>query len=74
MVIMCLLLYRSRNIPATFLENKSLRVKTQLVLVNLVSFALAGYAFVRHNAYCEEGSKSNLLCSTLEISRFLGYQ
>lgn len=57
MVIMCLLLHRCRNIPATLLESKSLRVKVTLVLVNLVSFALAGYTFVRHNAYCEEGSK-----------------
>ncbi|OXA62655.1 post-GPI attachment to proteins factor 2 [Folsomia candida] len=55
MVIMCLLLHRCRNIPATLLESKSLRVKVTLVLVNLVSFALAGYTFVRHNAYCEEG-------------------
>lgn len=59
MVIMCLLLHRCRNIPATSIESKSLRVKVTLVLVNLVSFGLAGYTFIRHNAYCEEGSKPN---------------
>ncbi|ODM95679.1 Post-GPI attachment to proteins factor 2, partial [Orchesella cincta] len=55
MLIMCALLYRSRNIPATSMETKSLKVKWGLVILNLVSFALAGYAFVRHNTYCEEG-------------------
>lgn len=57
MLIVCALLYRSRNIPATSLETKSLKVKWRLVCINLSSFALAGYAFVRHNAYCEAGSK-----------------
>ncbi|CAL8082080.1 unnamed protein product [Orchesella dallaii] len=55
MLIMCALLYGSRNIPATTMETKSLKVKWGLVVLNLVSFALAGYAFVRHNTYCEEG-------------------
>ncbi|CAG7827823.1 unnamed protein product [Allacma fusca] len=55
MLLLCGLLYGSRHIPPTNLEIMSLQVKWGLVTLNLFSFALAGYAFIRHNAYCEEG-------------------
>ncbi|XP_017028573.2 post-GPI attachment to proteins factor 2 [Drosophila kikkawai] len=36
-------------------EEKSLRYKRNLFLVNVVAFGLAGYCFVRHNSHCEAG-------------------
>ncbi|KAH8242739.1 hypothetical protein KR032_001591, partial [Drosophila birchii] len=50
------LLYR--NAPGAGLlplEAKSLRYKRNLFLVNIVSFGLAGYCFIRHDSYCEPG-------------------
>ncbi|EDW65028.1 post-GPI attachment to proteins factor 2 [Drosophila virilis] len=36
-------------------EEKSLRHKRNLFLVNVLAFGLAGYCFMRHNARCEAG-------------------
>ncbi|GAB0096333.1 Post-GPI attachment to proteins factor 2 [Sergentomyia squamirostris] len=39
----------------TKLEEKSIRFKGYLCLINIVSFSLAGYFFLRHNEHCEPG-------------------
>lgn len=57
MVMTCILLSRYRAQPPTNVESKSLRLKYQLLAINMVSFALAGYFFIRHNLYCEPGGK-----------------
>jgi len=54
-LMLCGLLFLYRNIPPTSLETKSLKAKWSLVTINLSCVGLACYAFVRHNAYCEEG-------------------
>ncbi|XP_039285233.1 post-GPI attachment to proteins factor 2 [Nilaparvata lugens] len=55
MVLTCILLTRYREQPADNVENRSLRLKYQLLAINMVSFALAGYFFIRHNLHCEPG-------------------
>lgn len=42
-------------------ERRSLRFKRTLFFVNISSFWLAGYFFLRHNSYCEPGG--NLLAN-----------
>ena len=64
MLLLCQLLRSHRNIPSTFLESKSLRVKWILVIINLSCFVLACYVFIRHNTYCEEGSMSAFIFKT----------
>ncbi|XP_055713402.1 post-GPI attachment to proteins factor 2 [Phlebotomus papatasi] len=44
-----------RGDSLTKLEDKSIRFKGYLCLINIVSFSLAGYFFLRHNSYCEPG-------------------
>lgn len=41
----------------TRIEEKSLRLKRNLFVTNVISFTLAGYFFMRHNSYCEPGGK-----------------
>lgn len=41
----------------TNFETKSVNLKRNLFIINVVSIALAGYFFVRHNDKCEGGSK-----------------
>ncbi|XP_037928459.1 post-GPI attachment to proteins factor 2-like [Teleopsis dalmanni] len=36
-------------------ENKSNKWKGYLFIINLTTFLLAGYCFIRHNSYCEPG-------------------
>lgn len=55
MVLTCVILTRFRKQPADNVESRSLRLKYQLLAINMVSFALAGYFFIRHNLYCEPG-------------------
>ena len=43
----------------TRLEQKSLIFKRNLFLINITSFIMAGYFFVRHNSKCEAGGKSS---------------
>lgn len=38
---------------ANNVEGRSLRLKVKLLTVNILSFVIAGYFFVRHNNYCE---------------------
>ncbi|KAH8251790.1 hypothetical protein KR038_008597 [Drosophila bunnanda] len=50
------LLYRNAEGAGLLpLEAKSLKYKRNLFLVNVVSFGLAGYCYVRHNSHCEKG-------------------
>jgi len=39
----------------TKLEIRSLKYKIYFTVFNMTSFAIAGYCFLRHNAYCESG-------------------
>lgn len=57
MVLTCVLLTRYRAQPPSNVESKSLRLKYQLLGINVVSFVLAGYFFIRHNLYCEPGGE-----------------
>jgi len=57
MIILCSILTCLRNIPPTEMESKSLRTKTTLVFVHIFCMTMACYTFVRHNTYCEDGSK-----------------
>lgn len=41
------------------IELRSLRYKRNLCIVNVVSFMIAGYCFLRHNAKCEPYSMFN---------------
>ena len=38
-------------------EMKSLRLKRNLCIINILSILLATYFFIRHNDHCEGGSK-----------------
>lgn len=40
----------------------SIYSKIRLLIVNALSFIAAGYFFIRHNDYCEPGSKCIALC------------
>ncbi|KAL7742427.1 hypothetical protein ACLKA6_019058 [Drosophila palustris] len=55
MLISYLLNRNARKIVLLPHEEKSLKFKRNLFLINIVSFGLAGYCFVRHNARCETG-------------------
>ncbi|XP_044731897.1 post-GPI attachment to proteins factor 2 isoform X2 [Chrysoperla carnea] len=53
MIITCYLLQRHRIIPSTNLETLSLKWKWKLFVINISSFLLAAYCFMRHTWYCE---------------------
>ncbi|XP_063222761.1 post-GPI attachment to proteins factor 2-like [Bacillus rossius redtenbacheri] len=55
MMLTCYLLRSMRAEPPDNVEARSLRIKYQLLAVNMTSFALAAYFFLRHNWYCEPG-------------------
>lgn len=55
MMLTCYLLRCMRCKPPNNIEARSLRIKYQLLAVNLMSFAMAVYFFIRHNSYCERG-------------------
>jgi len=57
MVISSILLKKGRitRTLMTKLEVRSLKYKIFFTLFNMISFAIAGYCFLRHNAYCESG-------------------
>lgn len=57
MLISSILLKKGRvtKTVMTKIEVKSLKYKIYLTVFNMSSFAIAGYCFVRHNAYCESG-------------------
>lgn len=41
----------------TTVDIRSIKFKGALFMTNLISFALAGYCFMRHNWYCEPGGE-----------------
>ncbi|KAL1122161.1 hypothetical protein AAG570_003566 [Ranatra chinensis] len=53
MTLTCYLVWRERRLPADNVEARALRYKFQLVAINMTSFAVAGYFFIRHNRHCE---------------------
>lgn len=53
MALTCYLLSRERKKPPDNVESRALRYKYQLIAINMVSFAAAGYFFIRHNRHCE---------------------
>jgi len=57
MVISSILLKKGRitKTVMTKLEVRSLKYKIYFTVFNMTSFAIAGYCFLRHNAYCESG-------------------
>ncbi|KAH8294196.1 hypothetical protein KR054_009341, partial [Drosophila jambulina] len=55
MLISCFLYRNAPGAGLLPLEAKSLRYKRNLFSVNVVSFGLAGYCFIRHNSDCEAG-------------------
>lgn len=63
MIISSLLLKKGRITKTimTKVEAKSLKYKIYLTAFNILSFAIAGYCFLRHNAYCESGGMYFLL-------------
>lgn len=46
------------------IEVRSLRYKRNLCMINVASFTIAGYCFLRHNAHCEPYSKFQIIRST----------
>lgn len=46
---------RATKTVMTKVEVRSLKYKIYLTVFNMTSFAIAGYCFLRHNAYCESG-------------------
>lgn len=46
-----------RGMPVGRLEQKSLKVKLVLCIINITCILLAVYFFYRHNAFCETGGK-----------------
>lgn len=57
MLISSLLLKKGRitRTVMTKLEVRSLKFKIYFTIFNITCFAIAGYCFLRHNAYCESG-------------------
>jgi hypothetical protein len=71
MILTCYLLRSMRRSPPDNIEARSLRIKYQLLAVNLISFAMAIYFFIRHNSYCEPGGNCDLVVSNFECSLFV---
>lgn len=59
MLISYLLNRNARKVVLLEHEEKSLRFKRNLFLINVIAFGLAGYCFMRHNAHCETGGTSS---------------
>lgn len=55
MLISYFLNKNGRKLALLAIEEKSLRYKRNLFIINLISFLLAGYCFLRHNDLCEPG-------------------
>lgn len=58
MLLVCVMLekYRRRP-PVTYKERLSIKLKWRAFSVNVISFALAAYFFLRHNSLCEPYGK-----------------
>jgi len=74
MILTCYLLRSMRRSPPDNIEARSLRIKYQLLAVNLMSFAMAVYFFIRHNSYCEPGGNYDLIIFNSEYNVFLNEQ
>lgn len=46
-----------RDATLSHIESKSIKLKRNLFVINIVSILLATYFFIRHNDHCEGGSK-----------------
>lgn len=46
-----------RDPVMSHIEFKSLQLKRNLFIINVISILLASYFFVRHNDHCEGGSE-----------------
>ncbi len=57
MLISCMIFKYTRNNFIDKRETLSARLKNRLLVINVASFLIAGYFFVRHNDYCEPGGK-----------------
>nr|CAD7412140.1 unnamed protein product [Timema cristinae] len=74
MMLTCYLLRSMRCQPPDNVETRSLRIKYQLLVVNVISFALAAYFFLRHNWYCEPGVYSLFsLCEYVVVLTNMGF-
>nr|CAD7411014.1 unnamed protein product [Timema poppensis] len=74
MMLTCYLLRSMRCQPPDNVETRSLRIKYQLLVVNVISFALAAYCFLRHNWYCEPGVYSLFsLCEYVVVLTNMGF-
>lgn len=61
MVVVYFLNKNGRRLPlGTKEELRSIKFKRNLVIVNVLSFALAGLCFIRHNSRCEPGGGFSL--------------
>ena len=74
MMLTCYLLRCMRCKPPNNIEARSLRIKYQLLAVNLMSFAMAVYFFIRHNSYCERGGNYDLIIFNSEYNVFVNEQ
>lgn len=72
MLISTILLHKGRisKTLMTNLEVRSLKYKKYLTAINMISFAIAGYCFLRHNAYCESGGMYYAYYKTLNTFFF----
>ena len=74
MILTCYLLRSMRRSPPDNIEARSLRIKYQLLAVNLLSFAMAVYFYIRHNSYCEPGGNYDLIIFNSEYNVFVNEQ
>lgn len=72
MLTTCFLLKRCRRHPPINVETKSLSIKGQLFVFNIISIILASYFFMRHNSYCEPGGKllQYIVFNVIKINNF----
>lgn len=62
MILTCLMLkYSIKSTAIDKFDRYSIRMKTRLLILNVLSFTIAGYFFIRHNEYCEPGSELLIL-------------
>jgi len=74
MILTCYLLRSMRRSPPDNIEARSLRIKYQLLAVNLLSFAMAVYFFIRHNSHCEPGGNYDLIIFNSDYNVFVNEQ
>lgn len=68
MLLTCLALkFARKNNTLDKSEVYSTHIKLRLLIINFLSFIIAGYFFVRHNNYCEPGSKKYFKINFVDI-------